>query len=63
MAKMAREMNRNNSARTSNNQELAEQIKKCAYELYCKRGQTHGNDLSDWLNAEREIKHKNGYKL
>ena len=27
-----------------------------AYELYLQRGATPGNDLSDWLQAERELR-------
>jgi hypothetical protein len=26
-----------------------------AYELYEERGRTHGHDLDDWLQAEREL--------
>jgi hypothetical protein len=26
-----------------------------AYELYEERGRTHGHDLGDWLQAEREL--------
>jgi hypothetical protein len=26
-----------------------------AYELFLARGATHGNDLADWLHAEREL--------
>lgn len=27
-----------------------------AYELYLARGGTHGMDMDDWLNAEREVR-------
>lgn len=27
-----------------------------AYELYLARGQEHGHDLDDWLQAERELR-------
>jgi DUF2934 family protein len=30
-------------------------IRVRAYELFLARGATHGNDLADWLNAEREL--------
>lgn len=30
-------------------------IEKRAYELYLQRGATDGNDLEDWLIAEKEI--------
>jgi hypothetical protein len=26
-----------------------------AYELFCERGGSHGHDLNDWLQAEREL--------
>jgi Protein of unknown function (DUF2934) len=32
-----------------------EAVKKRAYELYCKRGYTHGNDKKDWFEAEKQI--------
>jgi hypothetical protein len=31
------------------------EVEKRAYELYMQRGATDGNDLEDWLIAEREI--------
>jgi len=33
-----------------------ETIRLRAYELFLARGATHGNDLADWLNAERELR-------
>ena len=30
-------------------------ISKLAYELYEQRGWHHGQDLSDWLDAERQV--------
>lgn len=38
--------------------ELFEKIQKKAYELYEKRGYSHGNDVSDWLEAERIVLRK-----
>ncbi len=32
-----------------------EQIEQRAYELYLQRGGEHGNDLADWLAAEKEL--------
>jgi len=32
-----------------------EQIEKRAYELWLTGGCRHGNDLGDWLEAEREV--------
>jgi hypothetical protein len=33
-----------------------------AHELFQARGGDHGRDLDDWLQAERELSAKNGYK-
>jgi hypothetical protein len=33
-----------------------ETIRLRAYELFLARGATHGNELGDWLNAERELR-------
>jgi hypothetical protein len=33
-----------------------ESIRARAYELFLSRGAVHGNDLGDWLNAERELR-------
>jgi hypothetical protein len=32
-----------------------EKIAECAYELFLKRGQIHGYDVEDWLEAERMV--------
>lgn len=42
------------------NEKMFEAIRKRAYELYCKRGYSHGNDMNDWLQAEKEIKRQMG---
>ncbi len=34
---------------------LREQIAQRAYELWLARGCAHGNDLGDWLEAERQL--------
>lgn len=33
-----------------------EEIRLCAYRRFLDRGATHGEDFSDWLEAERELK-------
>ena len=38
--------------------QLAEAIRKKAYELYEKRGRKAGHSLNDWLEAERIVKGK-----
>lgn len=35
---------------------IEETIAKRAHELFLARGGTHGSDLDDWLQAERELK-------
>ncbi len=34
---------------------LEEQIAQRAHELWHQRGREHGSDLTDWLQAEREV--------
>jgi hypothetical protein len=34
---------------------LEEQIAQRAHTFWCQRGRTHGSNLADWLQAEREI--------
>jgi len=37
-------------------EEFMQLVQKKAYELYVKRGCKSGNDLEDWLRAERIVK-------
>jgi hypothetical protein len=37
------------------NVSLEEQIAQRAHELWYQRGRKHGNDLTDWFQAEREV--------
>jgi hypothetical protein len=39
----------------SNAEVNPETIRLRAYELFLARGATHGDDVADWLNAEREL--------
>lgn len=41
--------------RVLNSEEIQEAIRKKAYELFEKRGCSHGNDWQDWLDAERIV--------
>jgi hypothetical protein len=36
-----------------------QQIRERAYEIYQARGGQDGNEVSDWLSAEREVKESN----
>jgi hypothetical protein len=49
--------NKNAKPKTS---DLLAKVQKRAYELYTKRGFSHGNDMADWLEAERQIKRESG---
>ena len=40
---------------TMGDEVLRQRIAETAYELYEKRGQSHGQDLDDWLEAERLV--------
>jgi len=35
-----------------------EEIELCAYQIYVERGGAHGQDVEDWLQAERELVEK-----
>jgi hypothetical protein len=35
-----------------------EKIRQLAYDIHVERGGTHGQDLDDWLRAERELEAK-----
>ncbi|MBN1559695.1 DUF2934 domain-containing protein [candidate division KSB1 bacterium] len=39
-------------------EKLAEEIRERAHEIYLARGDQEGDALSDWLQAEQEIKEK-----
>lgn len=41
-----------------NLEELLTEIRARANEIYLARGNGHGDELSDWLQAEKEIKKK-----
>lgn len=43
-------------------QTFLDEIRKRAYHIFQERGFAHGNDLDDWLKAEREIKKKYGIR-
>ena len=39
----------------NNPQALSERISEVAYQLFLKRGASHGNDFGDWLEAEQMV--------
>jgi hypothetical protein len=46
--------------RTVKSQPTQEEIAVRAYQLYLKRGGTPGNELEDWIQAERQLIGDNG---
>ena len=32
-----------------------DQIRQCAFQIYESRGNDHGQDIQDWLHAERQL--------
>ena len=50
-----------NSKRVSK-EEFMQLVQKKAYDIYEERGYKAGNDLEDWLNAERLVKEELGVK-
>jgi len=48
------------SSKSTSSSGAQEKIQKKAYELFEKRGYQHGNDLSDWLEAEKIVKSNRG---
>jgi hypothetical protein len=43
------------AAGTGGNSALDAEIRRRAYQLYVERGEEHGRDLDDWLQAKREV--------
>jgi hypothetical protein len=43
---------------TSRRQAADDQIRQQAYEIFLARGAIHGQDVGDWLRAERELQAK-----
>ncbi|MBN1757661.1 MAG: DUF2934 domain-containing protein [Chitinispirillaceae bacterium] len=41
---------------------IEDDIRKRAFDLYVKRGETHGKDQDDWFEAEKELRNRNGKK-
>jgi len=47
---------RANDSRSNGDGVNIERTRVRAYELFLARGGAHGDDLADWLNAERELR-------
>jgi hypothetical protein len=59
---MAKEQQSKKSTNIPSDNDLREEIRRRSEELYIKRGGSPGDELSDWLAAEKEIKKKYGIK-
>lgn len=59
---MAKDYNPKNNQKIPSNNDLREEIRRLAEEIYIKRGGSPGDELSDWLAAEKEVKRKYGIK-
>ncbi|PJC47734.1 MAG: hypothetical protein CO035_05780, partial [Candidatus Omnitrophica bacterium CG_4_9_14_0_2_um_filter_42_8] len=55
LKKLKKVLSLDNENRVSR-EEFMQLIQQKAYEIYEKRGCKSGNDLEDWLNAERLVK-------
>jgi len=53
---------RTRSAAIGHGNNLEEEIRKRAYEIYLERGKVDGNAEDDWLRAEAEILHQRAGK-
>ena len=53
---MSKEKNPATRATATRNENVEEQIRRRAYELYQARGSKDGHDLEDWQQAEAEIR-------
>ena len=57
--KLKKVLSLDNGKRVSS-EEFMQLVQKKAYEIYEKRGSVSGNDLEDWLTAERLVKEELG---
>ena len=58
MARWSTNKASSNSSTSIPQDQLTDMIRKKAYELYEKRGKKPGQDMNNWLEAERIIKQK-----
>jgi hypothetical protein len=54
---------KNNSTKITmrHSEDISEQIREKAYEIFLKKGCYHGDDQADWFEAEKEIKSKHKF--
>ncbi len=56
MKKGGRQLKAKASAKCLSEEQLVDEIKKTAYEVYEKKGCIVGNEMADWLEAEKLVK-------
>lgn len=49
---------RHTSSKKASQDQIANEVAKLAYQFYVDRGYQNGNDMDDWLRAERIVKSK-----
>jgi hypothetical protein len=59
---MTKEQQPQNRKNAPSADEIREEIRQRAEEIYRKRGGSPGDELSDWIIAEKEIRKKYGLK-
>jgi len=60
MSKLTEKFSTGSDPRTAESSPTREEIELRAYQIYVERGGTHGQDVEDWLQAERELVVKYG---
>jgi len=60
MSKLTEKSSTGSEPRTAESSPTLEEIELRAYQIYVERGRTHGQDVEDWLQAERELVVKYG---
>ncbi|MFA5388393.1 MAG: DUF2934 domain-containing protein [Candidatus Omnitrophota bacterium] len=60
--KLKKVLSLNDNEKRVSREKFMQLVQEKAYELYEKRGSSQGNDLEDWLDAERLVKEELGIK-
>jgi len=60
MSKPTEKSSARSEPRTAEGHPTREEIELRAHQIYVERGGAHGQDVNDWLQAERELLEKQG---
>ena len=60
MSKPIEKSSARSEPQTAEGHPTPEEIELRAHQIYVERGGAHGQDVNDWLQAERELLEKNG---